>query len=480
MFRAATRYAPALRSRFENKPISIVGPSGQGERSQIGSQRSINWYPVKPEREGDLWTLRGTPGIALLDTLPRTPIRGVHVHLGRMFAVAGARLYEVYADGSYKEWGKIPSVRGKVTMASLLSVIVVGDGSGYFALDLDAGTVAKITDAPRGRFCVFFNQRIIFQGENGQIFYSELNDPTNVPGLNFFSAESLPDEVVAITTTEDQLWLHGEESTEVWYDSGDVDNPFQRIQGGVIYNGCAFADTALRVDNSIWQVGSDKEGAGIVWRSNGFNFMRVSTSPVERFLKTATNVSAYSYQEDGHTFYVVNANQGTWAFDLKAQEWHERAWLNRNGGEQERQRQEFHAYAYGQHMVCDYKTGAIYRMGLDLFDDAGQEVRRTRITSATSFGGRSIIMDELWLDFATGVGLDGSARDPVAMLRVSTDGSTFGSEATAPLGAIGDFDAQVRFFGLGLGRDWLFEISVSDPVITGLMGAEAKLRVGRR
>lgn len=482
MFARAAALAPALRRDWQERAIPLVGPTSQGEAGKLGPQRSINFYPVKPEREGDPWMLRGTPGLALLGTLPRTPVRGAHVHRDRLFAVAGARVYEVYSDGSNREWGRISSARGRVTMASLLNVIVIGDGTRFYALDLDAATCDAIPDAPRGRFCVFFNQRILYQGENGQVFYSELNDPTNIPGLNFFSAESLPDEIVAITTTEDQIWLHGSESTEVWYDSGDVDNPFQRIGGGVVYSGCGHPNSALRVDNSVWWIEKDKEGAGIVRRSNGFTPMRVSTAPVERFLKAATNVSAYSYQEDGHTFYAVNCDQGTRVYDIKENEWHERAWLNAGTGEQERQRQEFHAYAYGQHMAFDYETGDVFRMGLDLFTDAGQEIRSTRVSSRVSFGGRSVQIAELWLDFAAGVGTDGSGQgvDPKVMLRCSRDGSSFDNEHVTDLGGIGEYGQQVRFFNLGTGRDWVFEVSVSDPVLKGLIGAEAKLAIGRR
>lgn len=482
MFRSQLQYRNSLQQQREAKPLPIVGPSSQGEIAKLGPQRSINWYPVKAEREGDLWTLRGRPGLSLLGTLPRTEQRGWHVHKGRLFVVAGARIYETYADGTTREWGAINSARGRVVMASLLNVIVIGDGGGYYALDLTAGTITAIADAPRGRFCVFFNQRILYQGENGEVFYSELNDATDVPGLNFFTAESLPDTVEAITTTEDQIWLHGEASTEVWYDSGDADNPFQRIPGGVIYTGTDHPFTALRLDNSIWQVGTDKEGSGIVWRSNGFGFQRISTSSVERFCDSSETLTAFSYQEDGHTFYCLNSEVGTWAFDIKTGEWHERAWLNRNTGTQERHRPEFHAYCYGKHMAGDYDNGKVYEQSLDYHSDAGQEIRRTRITQKFSVAGRSVIVDELWLDFATGVGLDGTAQgtDPLVMLRVSQDGVTFGPEWTTPLGAIGEFDTQVRFFGLGVGRDWVMEISVSDPVVTGLMGAEAILRVGRR
>jgi hypothetical protein len=475
---ARTARAKATAARqWREVPVPLIGPSQTGPLAQIAPQRSVNWYVVKPEREGDPWMLRGTPGLALLGTLPRTPIRGWHIHAGRLFAVAGARVYEVYSDGTYREWGKIASVRGRVGMASLLNVIVIGDGAGYYALDLTADTLTAITDAPRGRFPVFFNQRILFQGENGQTFYSELNDPTNIPGANFFTAESLPDEIVNITTTEDQIWLHGSDSTEAWYDSGDVDNPFARIPGGVIYSGCGHALTALRLDNSIWWVEADKDGAGIVRRSQGFTALRVSTSAVERFIASSEAVTAYSYQEEGHTFYCLNSEAGSWAFDLKTQEWHERAWLNRETGVQERQRQEFHAFVYGAHYVGDYESGKVYRMGLDLLSDAGQEVKRVRTSGQLNGQGSFMTVGELRIDFATGVGLDGSGQgtDPKVMVRAAPDGVAYDLERTEPLGAIGAFDAQVRFFDFGIGRKWVFEVSVSDPVVSAMMGATARV-----
>jgi hypothetical protein len=476
--RAKARSQP----QWREVPVPLIGPSQTGPVPQVASQQTINWYLVKPEKEGDPWTLRGTPGLALLGTLPNTKIRGWHVHAGRQFAVAGARIYEVFADGTYAEWGKINSVRGRVVMASLLNVIVIGDGAGYYALDLTAATVTAIADAPRGRFCVFFNQRILYQGESGQVFYSELNDATDIPGANFFTAESLPDEIVAITTTEDQIWLHGAESTEAWYDSGDVDNPFARIPGGVVYSGCGHPFTALRLDNSIWWVEKDKEGAGIVRRSNGFTPMRVSDSATERFVADSEEITAYSYQEEGHSFYVLNSEIGTRAFDLKTQEWHERAWLNEATGEQERQRQEFHAFAYGVHLVGDYESGKVYRMGLDLYTDAGEPIRRTRRSAHLAKSGQFITVGEVWFDFATGVGLDGSGQgiDPTVMCRAAPEGVSFGLERVENLGAIGETDAQVRFYDFGTGRKWVFEVSVSDPVFTALSGAVARIHVGSR
>lgn len=483
MFRAAASLAPALKEKRLEKRLPVVGPSSQSFSQQIHPERSVNFFPIKPEREGEPWVLRATPGIGPLTILPRTPIRGMHVFNGRFFAVAGPRIYEVQSDGTtIRDWGAIVTSRGKVTIASILSTIVIGDGSRYYALDLNAATVSQIVDAPKGRFCVFFNQRILYQGENGQVFYSELNDPTNIPGANLFTAESLPDEITSITTTEDQIWLHGPRSNEVWYDSGDVDNPFQRIAGGVIRNGVLSADTALTLDNSIWWVGQDDYGKGIVWRTNGFSPQRVSTSSVERFTSTATNLSAYSYQEEGHSFYVINADEGTWAFDIKTNEWHERSYRNPITAEDERQRQEIAAFCYGKHLMADYENGQVWVQALATVIDGDQEIRRVRIFKGLDLDGRSAILDELRLDFAVGVGRDrsGQGTNPVCMLRVAPDGMNFGSVMHQPMGRIGAYDTQVRFFNLGVGRDWTFEVACSEPTVVAIMGATAVYRLGNR
>ncbi len=479
-----TRLSAAASPIVPDIRIPLCGPSNRGASVQSDSQRSVNLFPVKAERQGEkaLVHLRGRPGLALHCTLPRTKIRGRHVIDDRYFAVAGARIYEVYEDGTYREWGKLNTTSGKVSMADILGVLVIGDGTGFYGLTLATGVLAKVSGSPIGRFCAFFNQRILYvEADSGRVWYSNLSEP-DVDVLQFFTAEGLPDDIVALVVTEDQIWLLGGGSAEPWYDSGDTNNPFQRIQGGVVYSGCAFGDTALRLDNSVWWVERDAQGIGIVRRSQGFTPVRVSTSPVERFTATATNLSAFGYQEEGSLQYVLNADQGTWAFDLKEQEWHERAWLNRTTGVQERARAETHAFAYGMHLVTDYESGKIYRQSLSLHSDDGQEIRRTRTTSIISFDGASAIIDELFIDFATGVGLDGAGQgtDPKVMLRYSHDGVTWSDEMEADLGKRGAFSTQVRFHRLGLGRDWVFEVSVSDPVLTEMLGASARVRVGRR
>jgi hypothetical protein len=465
--------------------VPLVGPSNEGIHPKADCQRTINLYPVKIEREGEKerWHLVGTPGLALFDTLDHTAARGTYVFRGRLFVVTGSRLVEVYSDGTSTEWGTIASVEGRVSICELGDDLVIGDGSGFYAFNLGTSLVTVVTDAPRGRYCFSFNQRVLYiESDSGRVYYSELNDATDVPALNFFTAENKPDDLLCGLATEDQIWLGGRDTIEVWFDAGDGDNPFQRIPGGVIHTGVLAEDTMLRTDNSIFFVGRNADGHGIVWRSQGFNLLRVSTAAVERFTENATNLTAYSYQEQGHTFYVLNADEGTWALDLKENEWHERAFLNQNNGQLERARAELHAFAFGKHIVSDYEDPKLYEQSLDYYSDAGVPLVARRVTAHTDADGKAITVDQLYIDMATGVGLNtGQGSDPQVMLRYSTDGGqNWSNELMRDAGAIGKTLSRVSFNSLGMGTDWAFEVSISDPVSRVLVASRARVRIGRR
>lgn len=471
-------------------PVPLIGPSNEGVHPKADCQRTINLIPYKIERENEKtkWHLVNTPGLANFTTLPSQPVRGFfEYHDGRFFVVARASFYEVYEDGSYNEIDTITSTSGRVSMAELAGNIIIGDGQGFYAYDVAADTLTPIADAPTGRWCFAFRQRMFYveRGNTvapGQVFYSEVLDPTNIPGANFFTAENKPDALSAAIPTEDQIWLFGRDSIEVQYDTGDATTPIQPVPGGILSVGITDEDTALHLDNSLWWVGRDEHGKGIVWRSNGFNALRMSVSAVERFLASATNVSAYGYQEDGHTYYVLNADEGTWALDIATSEWHERAWLDVTDGQLKRARPEIHAYAFDMHLVSDWENGAIYEASQSTYDDDGTPQIARRITGHMDLGGNQVTVDELWIDLATGVGLNtGQGSDPLLMFRYSRDGGqNWSNELHRKIGPIGVTTQRVRYNRLGVGRDWAFEVSISDPVQRVILGATARVRVGAR
>lgn len=79
---------------------------------------------------------------------------------------------------------------------------------------------------------------------------------------------------------------------------------------------------------------------------------------------------------------------------------------------------------------------------------------------------RQKFISRLEIILQAGIGLvSGQGSDPIVMLRVSKDGGkTWGNEIQMQAGAMGEYQRRVYVNILGRGRNWVFEVSVSDPV----------------
>jgi hypothetical protein len=59
----------------------------------------------------------------------------------------------------------------------------------------------------------------------------------------------------------------------------------------------------------------------------------------------------------------------------------------------------------------------------------------------------------------------GQGQNPMAMLECSNDGGkTYGHEHTGSAGKMGEYSRRLRFNRLGLSRDRVHRLTVSDPV----------------
>ena len=89
---------------------------------------------------------------------------------------------------------------------------------------------------------------------------------------------------------------------------------------------------------------------------------------------------------------------------------------------------------------------------------------------AFSPGGKQVTYRAFTADMEAGTG--SGPANPQVSLRWSDDrGATFGNSVALPLGMAGNYDNSIRWWGLGVGRYRVFEISWSDAVKTALNGA---------
>lgn len=469
--------------------IPIVGPSYEGESPAFDAQRSINLYPRVSESGNSkaVSALLGAPGLNGYVTLPQSPIRGRRVADGRLFVIAGSGLYEVTGAGASTLRGSIGTTTGNCGMTDDGDELVFGDGSTFWVYNLSSNTLAALNGAPAGTHCDVIDSVIVcVEAGTGKLWYTEPTIADEIDGLNFVTAESAPDDLVAVLVDHGEILAIGEKTIETLTYTGGSDNAIERVNQAVIEYGCAAAFSVQKIDNSFLWISKGDLGQGIVRRATGLAAQRVSTFPVEHWLSRSTNLAAataWTYEDAGHSFYALSAPglDSSWVLDLSNGQWHERAWLNPVTGLFERHRADGHVFWNGLHLVSDYATGVIYELSRDIHDDDGNPRRATRRTPHVHSDGRRMFYSRLWIDMEMGVGLDGSVQgsDPVVMLRWSDDGGrTWSNERQASIGRIGEFGIRAVFTRLGSARQRTFEVSVSDPVRLTIMNAWADVTVG--
>ena len=467
----------------------ILGSSYVARSVNAADSLMVNLFPeMVPEGGKQPAFLMRTPGLELKAAVGTGPIRGMWPHGGYIYVVSGAALYRVSTSWAVTSLGAITGT-GPVSMVDNgTQIMIAADPDGYIYNTL-TGVLAEITDPdyPGASVVDYLDGYFVFIQPNSQkLWITSLLEGTSVDPLDFASAEGDPDNIVSMIVDHREVWLFGDNSTEVWYNSGAADFPLARIQGAYNEIGCAARYSVAKMNNQIYWLGKDFRGQGIVYAANGYQGQRISTHAVEWHLQQYGDLSGaigYTYQQDGHSFYVLNVPVAdtTWVYDAVTGAWHERReWSNGNWS---RHRGDNQVFFNGNVLVGDYANGNIYAYDLDVYTDNGQVQRWLRSWRALPTGENTLrrtAQHALQLDCETGVGLNtGQGSDPEVMLRWSDDGGhTWSNEHWRKMGKIGVYGYRTIWRRLGMTlklRDRVYEVSGTDPVKITIMGAELQV-----
>ena len=497
----------------------ILGSSYVTRSVNAADNRMVNLFPeVIPEGGKEPGFLNRAPGLNFLQTVGTGPIRGLWAHQtngSNFYVVSGVEVYKLSGTTA------TPVLIGQVSGTGPVSIADNGtqiffacNGPSYIYNDV-TGVFGPITDPdfPGAATVGYLDGYFVFNEPNSQkVWVTALLDGYDINALDFASAEGSPDGLVAVNVDHREAWLFGTDSVEVWYDAGLADFPLTRIQGAFNEIGCAAAFSVAKLDNTLFWLGTDARGQGIVYRANGYNGQRVSTHAVEWQIQQYGNISdaiAYTYQQDGHSFYVLTfpSANATWVYDAATQAWHERAgWDN---GSWTRHRSNCQCNFGGNIIVGDYQNGNIYTLSLTTYADNGQVQRWLRSWRALPTGQNNLkrtAQHSLQLDAQAGFLLDPVTEDiylttedgfrlvtesynnlidettlsvnppPQFMLRWSDDGGhTWSNEHWAQGGAVGAYGTRIFWRRLGMTlklRDRVYELSGTDPIQIAIMGAE--------
>lgn len=467
----------------------ILGSAYVARSVNAADNRMVNLFPeVVPEGGMEPGFLQRAPGLRKLATIGSGPIRGVWAFSGNAqtaFVVSGSKLYAVNTFWQATEIGFVIGSAPVSMTDNGTQLFIAANGPGYI-YNTATNVFSPITDPdfPGAVTVGYLDGYFVFNEPNSQkIWVTSLLDGTAIDPLDFASAEGSPDGVVGIIIDHREVWVMGSNSTEVWYDAGLADFPLARIQGAFNELGCIAPLSITKMDNSIFWLGQDARGRGIVYRANGYNGQRISTHAIEWQLQQyddLTDAVAYTYQQDGHSFYVLNVPSGntTWVYDAATNAWHERAAFKRDGFK--RHRANCQMFFNNEIVVGDYENGNIYAFDLDYYADDDTPQKWLRSWRALPTGANNLkrtTQHTLQLQCEAGVGLNlGQGSDPQVMLRWSDDGGhTWSNEHWKSMGKIGRYGFRTIWRRLGMTmkiRDRVYEVSGTDPVKIAITGAE--------
>lgn len=392
----------------------ILGSAYTARSVNAADNRMVNLFPeVVPEGGKQPAFLQRVPGLTLRAAVGSGPIRGMWEHGGYLYVVSGNTFYQVNSSFVATAKGTV-SGSNLVTMADNGTQIFIAANPDGYIYNTSTGAFGQITDPdfPGASVVDYLDGYFVFIEPSSQrIWVTALLDGTSIDPLDFASAEGDPDNITSMIVDHREVWVFGNNSTEVWYNAGLSDFPLVRIQGAYNELGCAARYSVAKMNNQIYWLGKDFRGQGIVYVANGYQGQRISTHSVEWQIQqygTMSDAIGYTYQQDGHSFYVlVFPSAGkTWVYDASTGAWHERAGWNDNWT---RYRGQAQIFFNTENLLGDYANGNIYAIDQDTYTYNGETQRWLRSWRALPTGENTLrrtAQHTLQLDCETGVGLE--------------------------------------------------------------------------
>jgi len=286
----------------------------------------------------------------------------------------------------------------------------------------------------------YFNQYTILTSKlDGKFEWTDLADPTSRDGLNFATAESVDDALIASASIGGILWLFGERSIEPWVATRLAgENAFTPMEGAQIPGrGLLSANLLTSLAGTGFFVGDDF----VLYTVGNSGVSPISNPTVNTAIQEETPSKLSIYEYRSHKFVVVHFdNRPAWCYDLATGEWHERSSGVMGGA----WRIKDFRKAYGKWMGIT-GSGNIFEVGAFDSDD-GEILRRVIQTRNIQINHDWFSVNRLVVEADTEVDL---MDEDLISLSVSRDrGRSWEPEIIGTLGVRGEY-LPVRWDALG-------------------------------
>lgn len=431
-------------------------PFGLGSYSRASGRlapvRLLNLFAEEsPTSPGGIVLL---PRHGLNPLYSRADVRGIYredgVYSGDLFVVAGTLLYRNNVS--------IGTVAGtdRVEFAYTVDgLFILGNGIVY---KTDGVTVTATTfpDSASANSIAQINSILLAVRRDTGTIYFRLAGDTVWAALDYFSAEREPDPATCVRALADMVYVYGTSSIELFAPTGDAAVPLQRIDGASISRGLKDRDSVAQLDNTLFHVGEDN----IAYRMDSVP-TRISDHGIEERISASATAKAFTYAQDGHTFYVIGLATETLAYDVSSGRWTQ---FTYNSGA-------FPNVGFYDGTTTYIGGAAVWTLTDRSSDDT---VTMERLFTAVAEAEAPIICDNIKVELSPGVTAIGSEPAIVAMHFSDDQARTWSDWREASTGFGGDYRKRVQYRRLGMidapGR--LFEFRITDATSIRFSGVE--------
>lgn len=364
-----------------------------------------------------------------------------------------------------------------VTFANDATRVIMANGGQMVYTDLVTASAVADGDAPTAVTHVAVLDGYILANNTGtgKVYFSNLNDMTAWNALDFFTAESKYDDVLAIAEGFREIIALGSESVEFWINDGI--NPFSRIPGSAQPYGIA-AKYSLALVGGTW-----------IWLDHLRRFVTMQgrqvvpvSTPFDRVIQRYTavdNAVGYATTIDGMPIYLLNfpTERATLAYNWQTQQWHKWGEWDSSNGFYRRFRGLSYCYAraWNKHLIGDHANGLIYEASRRTFTDNGTPIRSLLRTGHITHGA-SVTKQSHIVRLNCKRGLATSAcADPQLSMRRRVDNGRWHNERVKSLGQVGQHRQYIDWRRNGNYKSCQYEFVHADDSDFIVMGAQEYL-----
>ena len=472
---------------FVTVPVNITGPSYQSRSKPLSSQQTVNWYQQFNEGGKESYVLMPFPGLETKGNAAGKD-RCFHRMAEILYQVKGTSLYEIDKLGNHTLRGTIPGTKRCIIADDGINMFIVVPNEKVWQYTTDTNAVSEVTNVniTKALSVDFFNNQFIYTFADFSTV-SDVGNGAEATGLNRIGEETLPDAMVRDFVFDEVIYRCGVRSIVGWYNSGVGSPPIDKLQGRIFNVGLSAPYSIAKTDEAFYWLGDDNA----IYRAQAGTKERISSDAISNAISKFSVIDdaiGFTYTFEGQNFYTITFPSENQTFTV-SESLGENGWFELSSGLQGGKWQGSSIIsAYSKNYVADSDNGNVYLLDLDTYENNGESIKRTRVTSnidARLVGGAlgdAVTMSSVIISMETGVGLIvGQGDNPRIIVEASYDGGrTWAAGAWPKVGRLGEFVLKVKWDNMKTFYDCMLRISSTDPVNYSVYSANIDLKLAGR